>query len=184
MAKESPPRVLRFATGFLNIKVLLNSLTLLYMKSVLKYAGAIAGLVILAALVLLAIDYYEYRKSPEYEARKIVKQLEEEERNDPYGGSTPEETLHLLANALEKGAIDLAAKYFLLEQQAKWLENFRVAKENNHLDLYVNEVKEASDGKEIFAKHYLYTITEKGVATFSISLVFNEKSSRWKVEDL
>jgi len=36
---------------------------------------------------------------------------------DTYGGETPEETLELFISALEKGDVELASKYFVLDKQ-------------------------------------------------------------------
>ncbi len=48
--------------------------------------------------------------------------LTEQYENDTYGGSTPEETIALFISALEVGDIELASKYFVIDEQEEQLE--------------------------------------------------------------
>ena len=43
--------------------------------------------------------------------------LEEPYKKDIYGGKTPEETWAMFLDALKKGDIDLASKYFAVDEQ-------------------------------------------------------------------
>ena len=130
------------------------------------------------------VQYLKYRYSDEYKAKREVEKLIEEYNNDPYGGETPEETLRLFIDALKKGDIDLAAKYFVMEKQEKWKDKFIIAKDNSNLGLYIKEVQDASYGKELYPGNYMFTVAEKGIAKFTISLVLTQKSKKWKIEDL
>src|SRR3989344_4272535 len=51
--------------------------------------------------------------------------LQKAYKNDTYGGNTPEETLELFRTALEKGDIELASKYFVIEKQKKTLSDLK-----------------------------------------------------------
>lgn len=44
---------------------------------------------------------------------------------DTYGGKTPQETLQMYIDAVEKGDYELASKYFILEKQEKELSSLR-----------------------------------------------------------
>lgn len=50
----------------------------------------------------------------------LRQQAEERLRSDKYGGKTPEETFDLFIAALEKGDIELASKYFVVQKQDGW----------------------------------------------------------------
>ena len=50
-----------------------------------------------------------------------IKYKEEFDKQDNYGGETPEETLDLYIQALEKSDFELASKYFVLKDQKKEL---------------------------------------------------------------
>ncbi|MBI4130673.1 hypothetical protein HY468_05120, partial [Candidatus Roizmanbacteria bacterium] len=64
-----------------------------------------------------AVFSYGAYFNPEARERRMLLEyfdnLEDEYRNDTYGGATPEETLALFIAALEAGDIELASKYFL-----------------------------------------------------------------------
>src|SRR3989338_1604135 len=51
--------------------------------------------------------------------------LEEPYKNDTYGGKTPEETWAMFLDALKKGDIDLASKYFAVDEQKNILERIQ-----------------------------------------------------------
>ena len=44
-------------------------------------------------------------------------QYKQAQNKDIYGGKTPEETLSLFVDALKKGDVKLASKYFVLDKQ-------------------------------------------------------------------
>ena len=57
-------------------------------------------------------------------AAATQKKLEAAYRNDKYGGVTPEETFNMFIVALEKGDVELASKYFVLNKQEQWRKIF------------------------------------------------------------
>lgn len=64
------------------------------------------------------------------EQKKIQEQFEKPYREDRYGGKTPEETFDMFLNALRKGDIDLASKYFVLNKQEEWREALDKLRDN------------------------------------------------------
>jgi len=104
---------------------------------------AIAAIVILfLAITLLGffaprIEKYlaereEQRFIVQYE--KLQQEIEEAYKNDTYGGKTPEETFDMFLDALKKGDIELASKYYELSVQPKALENLKKRVIDNTLD--------------------------------------------------
>lgn len=75
------------------------------------------------------------------ETNRVIKELERPYREDKYGGKTPEETFDLFLEALRKGDIELASKYFELENQEEWLEKLSQYKENNNLSDFLKELE-------------------------------------------
>jgi len=63
--------------------------------------------------------------------------LEAQYRADNYGGATPEETLRLFVEALEKRDFELASKYFVVEEQANLLLEIRDSEKGGFLDKYI-----------------------------------------------
>ena len=93
------------------------------LKSVLKFLGMGLGIAVIGVLLLLVVQYFRYRNSPEYQVTQNLKNLEKQYAEDPYGGDTPEETLRLFVDALKTGDMELAAKYFVLDKQQEWRED-------------------------------------------------------------
>lgn len=75
------------------------------------------------------------------ETKKIQRELERPYREDKYGGKTPEETFDLFLEALRKGDIELASKYFELENQEEWIEKLSQYKKDNSLSNFLKELE-------------------------------------------
>src|SRR3989344_6594702 len=101
-------------------------------KTSLKFVG-IFVVVIIAALA--AIYYANYYFSPEQKALRYYAELERQYREDTYGGKTPEETLQLFIDALKSGDIELASKYFVVEEQEDRFSSLKNIAQNNLLSL-------------------------------------------------
>jgi hypothetical protein len=55
------------------------------------------------------------------------------EARDTYGGKTPEETWGMYIDALKKGDVELASKYYQVDQQNEVKDDLEIAKKNNVL---------------------------------------------------
>lgn len=65
------------------------------------------------------------------ELKKIEQEDYERAMADTYGGKTPQETLQMYIDAVEKGDYELASKYFVLSGQETEMQNLsNIAKEN------------------------------------------------------
>ena len=74
-------------------------------------------------------------------ARTLQNELEKLYRNDKYGGKAPEETFDMFIAALEKGDIELASKYFVIEKQESWLKTLEEYKKEGLVGDFANELK-------------------------------------------
>ncbi|MFY9462229.1 MAG: hypothetical protein WAP51_03450 [Candidatus Sungiibacteriota bacterium] len=102
------------------------------------------GGVVIALLgvgVMYGLQYYQYRKSPEYQAQKYFEDLQKRYAEDTYGGDTPEETLQLFIDALKKGDVELASKYFILDKQAEQKQYLISVKDKDFLDEMIVDVE-------------------------------------------
>jgi hypothetical protein len=110
---------------------------------------AVRFLVIIFIAFLLIWGFDEYRK---YEDRKKLdrfveetKRLQKEEYDramaDTYGGKTPQETLRMYIEAVERGDYELASRYFVLGKREDELKSFRNVSEDN-LKKYVGALRE------------------------------------------
>lgn len=74
-------------------------------------------------------------------ANALRKQAEEQLRNDKYGGKTPEETFDMFIAALEKGDVELASKYFVIQKQENWLKTLQAYEDKKILPDFIFELK-------------------------------------------
>ena len=152
-------------------------------KNPLKFF--IRGLLIIAIGfgAVYAIQFWRQRTNPEYQVLQYFKDLERQYREDPYGGSTPEETLRLFIDALKKGDIDLAAKYFLIEEQKKWREDLTMIKEKQLLNKMIDDLNKTKltirDERAFFS-----LIDEKNVVISELVMHKNPLNNKWKITEL
>ena len=87
-----------------------------YLKFVLAFIG-----IILLALVVYVAAFWFHRKEAALQlaerARNLENEIYQKQLADTYGGKTPQETLQMYIDAVEKGDYGLASKYFVVEKQ-------------------------------------------------------------------
>jgi len=129
--------------------------------------------------------YGEYRNYKALEQRYIEAMTE-----DIYGGKTPQETLNLFVTALKAGDVDLASKYFMLDDnlsREKWLKTLTIFKERGVLDDMAKDIEGAKEDKESKTSEEDFKFaayTEDGIVGALIDMWFNTYSSIWKIESL
>ena len=139
-------------------------------------------IVLVGGLVLLVMQYFRYRYSPEYRVEENLKELEKQYAEDSYGGDTPEETLALFISALKAGDTNLAAKYFVLDAQVQWREDLAVMKEKGFLVEMVKDLNKTStkiDGDTAF-----FTLTNQDMPESQLVMHKNPLNNRWKITEL
>ena len=111
-------------------------------------AGGFVGIFIVAIGILWGIYYYR-----QWQGEKAVTALHDylQEQSDAalqsamadtYGGSTPQETLQMYIDAVEKGDYELASKYFIESKRASELAMLQNSTEEN-TDNIILMLKEA-----------------------------------------
>ena len=91
-------------------------------------------------LVLNGMPYINTLRS-NWEAKRLQAQWEKPYREDKYGGKTPDETYDLFIDALKKGDVELASKYFVLEKQNNWLETLQEYEKEGILLSFAEELE-------------------------------------------
>ena len=129
--------------------------------------------------------------NPEYldEFAKFEKQYVQAMTADTYGGSTPQATLDLFIDALKKEDADLAAKYFMLDDNLsrdKWIEALGEMKAKGLLDDMARDLEKAKPDLEgkIDENDFKFAIFDNGVLSNLIDMQFNTYSKVWKIENL
>lgn len=108
---------------------------------------------------------------------------------DTYGGKTPEETLGMFIDALKKGDVELASKYFALREDGsgnpQWLEELKEKETSGKLEEIINLLSRAKSAGSSIENHYGFEILDNlGESTADIGLSFNIYSQVWKIESL
>ncbi len=117
------------------------------------------------------------------ETNKAIKELERPYREDKYGGKTPEETFDLFLEALRKEDIELASKYFELENQEDWLEDISKLKQRGLLEVFIKDLQE--DRKRWVLKSTDSVTIEYNIIGTPSSVIFiKETNGIWKIESL
>ena len=170
-----------------------------FSKSYLKH---IAGLLGLIALVGGSFFVWSMYFSPEAKyIQKVEKSMAElpgkieaykkDMEADTYGGKTPEETLQMFIDALKKGDVELASKYFALDddlvRDEEWLEALKKTKEAGELQEVADRLSLARPNLEAraYEDDFKFTVKDKdGNYRAYIDMGFNKYSKVWKIESL
>lgn len=132
-------------------------------KARIRYKKTITAVAVIVVLSSAFIGWGTYkqwqmRRGVEKFAQ-MLKQLEQEDYQramaDTYGGKTPQETLQMYIDAVEKGDFELASKYFIGEKQEKELASLRGSDPGNIktvLDV-LKKVEIVDERKELGMRH-------------------------------
>lgn len=173
-------------------------------KSYIKF------LVVLIVLIVLALTSYwawekfttgqsglereiggwtNYRK-----ATSALDKLERALKNDTYGGKTPEETLRLFIDALKKGDLELASKYFALETNMNdpnyltrktWEDDLAQAEKEGRIEEIASRLGDAKPAGSSMPGYFGFEVRDKaGNLVGDIGMRLNDKSGVWKIESL
>ena len=159
--------------------------------------------VVVVALILVAfylagyLKWYaegaKYRIQNEISNQYIASQereqaaLEAQYKNDPYGGATPEATLKLFIEALEKKDYALASNYFVPEKRAEELNALPEAVKSGGVDMMVNAyingklTSEKYDGQD---KYEVRLFPPQDYVPFVFTLIKNPFTTKWLILDL
>jgi hypothetical protein len=137
---------------------------------------AILAFIYLVGLYGYDIQNYFMAKRQEkmrIESGKQIAEILEAQKNDTYGGKTPEETLDLYIAALKAGDIELASKYYEVSVENNNLQNFELTTLKRVLEEGKKDVviKEAENIRYLGKK----TIFENGNVSFVYKFITKEE---------
>lgn len=168
-------------------------------KHFIKFAVAF-----LAILVLAGGGYYAWQNYLSPSARSArqaeanyqkyldwQKNYEAAMKADTYGGKTPEETLVLFADALEKGDTELASKYFVLDNSGsadpKIKESVqKIILENRVLSVtdMLNKLQPSTHEMALPGGKEFVVLKQDGTVDYSLIMRLNTYSNVWKIESM
>src|SRR3972149_527386 len=119
-----------------------------YRKFVFGLIAVIVGVFVLANAGLWLWQKYDLWQGQKrgQQMAEALKKFEAEDyakaMADTYGGKTPQETLQMYIDAVEKGDYELASKYFIGDKQDEELNKLNNTNENKKdLEIYLEFVK-------------------------------------------
>ena len=148
-----------------------------------KFFVGFLAIMIAGFFALVWANTYHNGESEQKSAEKYLKDLEQAYKNDTYGGTTPEETLQLFIDALKKGDIDLAVKYFLPDNREEIKLDLIDAKKANKLTEVINRASLLRLSKLEDYIAFFIIKDSNNVMQYQVSLGKNKKGI-WKITDL
>lgn len=149
-------------------------------RNVFRFVVGALALVAVGVGALFLADYVRYRRSPEYRAEKYFGDLEKRYREDTYGGTTPEETLQLFIDALKKGDIDLASKYFPVDVQEKWKRELQEMKNEDNFAKSLADAEKLSISRNDGSRAYFTVVGGRNVVEVLV-ILGKGSNGRWKI---
>lgn len=166
-----------------------------------KYWKFVIGF--LAIIVLVGGGYFVWAKYLSPQARYTrqtqenyqkyldwQKNFETAMKNDTYGGKTPEETLKMFIDALKKDDVELASKYFALDENGdinqKWAKGLQDTKEAGKFQELASLLSKAVPAKEDITsmEDFKFRVYEGGILKAYINMQLNKYSGVWKIESM
>ncbi len=142
-------------------------------------------------LILVAVGgagYYFWPRQAD-PGMLLIQNYERAMRADIYGGKTPEETLKMFVEALKKEDVELASKYFLLDDNGsreKWvvfLDDLKQRQVMIKLSEDINSKAEPENG--LYEGDYKFLLRNKDKTVgLQIDMELNKYSGVWKIESL
>ncbi len=165
-------------------------------RSYFKHVAAFLGLLILIGGSYFVWDGYfsegaKYRRQVEENMEKYnewEKNYTKAMTEDTFGGKTPQETLDMFIDALKKEDVELASKYFLLNEigqvDQEWVDGLNQKKSEGKLQEIANLLIQTkltfNDENGAIFKSY----DSFGEVLVMIEMQLNEFSKIWKIESL
>ncbi|PIR70070.1 MAG: hypothetical protein COU46_03470 [Candidatus Niyogibacteria bacterium CG10_big_fil_rev_8_21_14_0_10_42_19] len=157
----------------------------MFYRSAWKFVFGFIAIISLTLAGLYATDYY-LNPNKKFES-EVARELEDASRqymDDTYGGETPEETLELFITALEEGNVELASKYFVVDDQREWFEKLNIIKQNDELKSMIKDIKTAKRGENINDNSSIFSIVNYKNEIITVMNIIRIQNGLWKIEDL
>ena len=114
-----------------------------------KFALALTGVVFAGLILLVGLSEYQFRQDKEA-VRRLAEGMAEWEKEeyaramaDTYGGTTPQETLRLYIEAVEKGDYELASKYLIESKRIEEARELKAVEDKGNIAEYLKIIETA-----------------------------------------
>ena len=104
---------------------------------------------------------------------------------DTYGGKTPEETLRLFVEALEKGDYDLASRYVIYNERDAFIRDVHNPLAKDGINRLIRAYRYGTISVKDNDGYYEFIITPKHADIgFHVYAQFNDQSQIWKLSNI
>lgn len=171
-----------------------------------KFAAWFVGIIVIVLAAASLVNYLSPSARSDRELQRnyqkyqqAMSDFEAAMRADTYGGKTPQETLDMFVDALKKGDVELASKYFALDTneqpynrenyltRKKWEEVLENIKAEGKIEYILQVISSAKpDLKAAISPDYFVFSArdENGTVITDVDLHLNQYSGVWKIESL
>ncbi len=161
-----------------------------------KFVFGLLGIIFLTLAILAGGKFYFFWRGTRavQELAEALKRAEEEDYQramaDTYGGKTPQETLRMYIDAVEKGDYELASRYFIIERQERESDYLTLLSDNKKISWFLEKMlkkafTESSKYQNIDEKHYKIEIeSEEPNIYYAIIDFFKYPNNVWKINKI
>src|SRR3989344_979801 len=159
-----------------------------------KYVKILVGIVAVIALVSAVFagwgvfKQWQVRRGVENFA-ETLKRLEQEDYRramaDTYGGKTPQETLQMYIDAVEKGDYELASKYLVEIKGNEEIKKLSDLKNKDNLKLFLNIIKKAElDGNIDENEARMRAVVDEKEGPYYFIRFIKYPNNIWKIKEI
>ena len=160
-----------------------------------KFVGGFFALMLIGFIGIPFVgNYMQKQEKIEQEKKDATSiqrmyDIQEMLKNDKDGGATPEETLQLFTDALKKGDIAQAEKYFVIypeDQRSALIERLEKIKADNKLDILLGHIAKSriEDASEVTYGNAWFSYVENKRVQIAVEITKGKYSTVWKIENL
>ncbi len=157
----------------------------MFRSSKYKFFGGLILILLLGSSVFYGIRFYRYRTDLKALADYDV--YLEQFKNDNIGGKTPEETLKMFVAALKNGDVDLASKYFALDDKGsrqKWVDYLNEVKKKNMLAAMARDIETKAQPIKFEDPDIFYYKLYNSDGTVGVTINLGKNIETWKIISL
>ena len=154
-----------------------------------KYILGMLGIFFLVLLILFlapkAASWYEGWKDVQFQKKVegVRKEMYDTAMADTYGGKTPQETLQMYIEAVEKGDYELASKYFVEEKREENLNELQALKAKDNLSWLLGVIKLAESYSDGIAEESYEMRTKTDLGPYYYVRFVKYPNGVWKLTD-
>ncbi len=149
-------------------------------KKILMSVGVVLVIIAIGGFYL----WWSYTHSDIYLVEKYVQEQQERYENDTVGGQTPEETLELFISALKEENLELASKYFVLDEQEEWYRDLSRIKKEGFLDEMISDLEDLETSKKNDGEAFYVLTDETNLVVVQLIITKNTSNGVWKITEL